>query len=76
MALFSRAQNVINATKIEAIDNDVDVATTIIGLARYSDDFIKSSGHSMISLITPMVIHLWHVDQRKMMDPPMLMLKI
>ena len=42
MALFSSAQYVINSTKIEAIENDVDVATTIIGLARYSDDFFLS----------------------------------
>ena len=41
MALFGSAQYIIGTTKIESIDNDVDVATTIIGLARYSDDFIK-----------------------------------
>ena len=46
MALFSSAQYYINSTKIEAIDNDI--AITITGLARYSDDFIKSAGHSMM----------------------------
>ena len=48
MALFQSAQYIIGTTKIESIDNDVDVATTIIGLARYSDDFIKSAGHFMM----------------------------
>ena len=48
MALFSSAQYIIGTTKKESIDNDVDIASTIIGLARYSDDFIKSAGHSMM----------------------------
>ena len=46
MGLFKSAQYIIGTTKIESIDNDVDVASTIIGLARYSDDFIKSAGHA------------------------------
>ena len=48
MALFSSAQYMINSNKIESIDNDVDIANTILGLVRYSDDYIRSAGYSMI----------------------------
>jgi hypothetical protein len=44
MALFDNARYLIDGQSIEAIDNNVDVATTIIGLARYSDDYTRSSG--------------------------------
>jgi hypothetical protein len=48
MALFDNARYLIDGQSIEAIDNNVDVATTIIGLARYSDDYTRSAGPSMM----------------------------
>ncbi len=38
----------IDGKNIESIQKDVDVATTIIGLARYSDDYSRSAGPSMM----------------------------
>ncbi len=35
-------------TNIESIQKDVEVATTILGLARYSDDYSRSAGPSMM----------------------------
>ena len=48
MALFDSARYLIDGKEIESIEKDVDVATTIIGLARYSDDYTRSAGPSMI----------------------------
>jgi hypothetical protein len=38
----------IDGKNIESIQKDVDVATTILGLARYSDDYSRSAGPSMM----------------------------
>jgi hypothetical protein len=48
MALFGSARYLIDGREIESIENDVDVATTVIGLARYSDDYTRSAGPSMM----------------------------
>ncbi len=48
MALFNSARYIIDGKEIESIEQDVDVATTIIGLARYSDDYTRSAGPSMM----------------------------
>ncbi|KAL3864654.1 hypothetical protein ACJMK2_006318 [Sinanodonta woodiana] len=48
MALFESARYLIDGKEIESIERDVDVATTIIGLARYSDDYTRSAGSSMM----------------------------
>ena len=48
MALFESARYLIDGKEIESIDREVDVATTIIGLARYSDDYTRSAGPSMM----------------------------
>ena len=48
MALFNSARYLIDGKEIESIDQDVDIATTIIGLARYSDDYTRSAGPSMM----------------------------
>ena len=48
MALFESAKYLIDGKEIESIDREVDVATTIIGLARYSDDYTRSAGPSMM----------------------------
>ena len=48
MALFRSASYLIDGREIETIQDNVDVATTIIGLARYSDDFTRSAGPSMM----------------------------
>ncbi|KAL3889501.1 hypothetical protein ACJMK2_001839, partial [Sinanodonta woodiana] len=42
-------QDTINPIQVPmSIENDVDVATTVIGLARYSDDYTRSAGPSMM----------------------------
>jgi acyl-CoA synthetase (AMP-forming)/AMP-acid ligase II len=38
----------IDRKNLESIQNNVDVATTILGLARYSDDYSRSAGPSMM----------------------------
>jgi hypothetical protein len=48
MALFDSATYMIDGRNIESIQKDVDVATTILGLARYSDDYSRSAGPSMM----------------------------
>ena len=48
MALFDSAKYLIDGKEIESIERAVDVATTIIGLARYSDDYTRSAGPSMM----------------------------
>ena len=48
MALFESARYLIDGKEIESIEREVDVATTIIGLARYSDDYTRSAGPSMM----------------------------
>ena len=48
MALFESARYLIDGKEIESIEREVDIATTIIGLARYSDDFTRSAGPSMM----------------------------
>ena len=48
MALLESARYLIDGKEIESIDREVDVATTIIGLARYSDDYTRSAGPSMM----------------------------
>ena len=48
MALFENARYLIDGKEIESIEREVDVATTIIGLARYSHDYTRSAGPSMM----------------------------
>jgi len=48
MALFKIATYLIDAAEIESIYDNVDVTTTTIGLARYSDDYTRSAGPSMM----------------------------
>ena len=48
MALFESARYLIDGREIESIECEVDVSTTIIGLARYSDDYTRSAGPSMM----------------------------
>ncbi len=48
MALFDSATYMIDGKNIESIQKDVDVATTILRLARYSDDYSRSDGPSMM----------------------------
>ncbi|KAL3875391.1 hypothetical protein ACJMK2_033344 [Sinanodonta woodiana] len=48
MALFESATYVIDGKEIESIEREVDVATTIIGLAEHSDDYTRSAGPSMM----------------------------
>ena len=80
MALFSSAQYIIGTTKIESIDNDFDVASTIIGLARYTDDVIRSDGSSMvlprIQMIMPMMLRLKYKYQIKIQLTLRLMLNL
>lgn len=47
MALFESASYRINGQEVETLNQNVDVATTILGLVRYSDDYAKSTGTSM-----------------------------
>ena len=44
MALFSDARYKINGTTVESIDGNVGIATTVMGLARMSDDYAKTAG--------------------------------
>ena len=48
MALLESARYMIDGRGIKSIEHDVDVATTIVSLARYSDDFTRSAGPSMM----------------------------
>ena len=63
MALFGSARYLIDGKEIESIEHDVDVATTIIGLARYSDDYTRSAGPSMMFAkdITDKADHLQYI---------------
>lgn len=47
MALFDTARYTINGQEIEALNNNMDIATTILGLVSYSDDYAKTAGTSM-----------------------------
>ena len=44
MALFGDARYKINGMTVESVDNNVGIATTIMGLARMSDDYAKTAG--------------------------------
>ena len=44
MALFGDARYKINGMTVESVDNNVGIATTVMGLARMSDDYAKTAG--------------------------------
>ncbi|KAL3861948.1 hypothetical protein ACJMK2_007956 [Sinanodonta woodiana] len=48
MALFNSARYLIDGKEIEAIQSDLGVATTILGLVTYSDDYQRTVGPSMM----------------------------
>ena len=48
MALFESVSYWINGVEVEALNNNVDIATTILGLVRYSDDYAKTTGTSLL----------------------------
>ena len=47
MALFDSVRYMINGQEIEALNTNADIATTILGLMSYSDDYSKTAGTSM-----------------------------
>ena len=48
MALFESANYLIDGKEIESIQSDLGVVTNILGLARYSDDYQRTIGPSMM----------------------------
>ncbi|KAL3860229.1 hypothetical protein ACJMK2_010383 [Sinanodonta woodiana] len=48
MELFSSARYLIDGREIESIQSDLGVATTILGLVTYSDDYQRTVGPSMM----------------------------
>ena len=44
MALFGDARYKVNGMTVESVDNNVGIATTVMGLARMSDDYAKTAG--------------------------------
>ncbi|KAL3874788.1 hypothetical protein ACJMK2_037757 [Sinanodonta woodiana] len=48
MALFNSARYLIDGKEIEAIQSDLGIANTILGLVTYSDDYQRTVGLSMM----------------------------
>ncbi|KAL3887535.1 hypothetical protein ACJMK2_027475 [Sinanodonta woodiana] len=48
MELFGSARYLIDGKEIESIQSDLGVATTILGLVAYSDDYQRTIGPSMM----------------------------
>ena len=58
----------INGQEIEALNNNIDIATTILGLVSYSDDYAKTAGTSMFwakdTSLRPAMAELTPIDVR------------